>query len=400
MSDAPNTQRTELVGGILLVVAATMAIVLANSPWSGLYDDLLDVRFEVRLGDASLSKPLLLWINDGLMAVFFLLVGLELKGDLLEGELADRRRIVLPLAAAAGGVLVPALIYLACNAGSGVQSEGWAIPAATDIAFALGVLALLGKRVAPSLRLFLLSLAVLDDIVAIVIIAIYYTDKISGDARALALAVVAVLVVLNRLRVTRYGVYLVIGVVLWICVLKSGIHATLAGVILGMTIPLRAENTLGHSPLRQLEHVLRPWVVFVILPTFAFVNAGVALRGLGLDAIAHPVTLGVGLGLVLGKPVGVFGTTWLLVRLKFAKLPDGTRMRHILGVSMLSGIGFTMSLFIGMLAFEDAPRDFAVPIRIGVLGGSLVAGLAGLVFLWATLPKLADGDGDGGQNSS
>ena len=387
MSEGSDTARTELLGGLLLVLAATLAIALANSPWSGLYDTLLDIRFEVRLGSASLSKPVLLWINDGLMAVFFLLVGIELKRELLEGEFTERRRIVLPAVAAAGGVLIPVLIYLAFNAGEGPRTEGWAIPAATDIAFALGALALLGKRVPASLRTFLLSLAVLDDLAAIVIIAVSYTDRISWNAKALALGAVAVLVLLNRLRVTRYGVYLVVGAALWVFVLKSGVHATLAGVVLGMTIPLRAKNSLGHSPLRQLEHVLRPWVSFAILPAFAFVNAGVALRGMGADAILHSVTLGTGLGLALGKPLGVYGATWLTLRSGIAKPPDGCRMAHLFGVSLLSGIGFTMSLFIGVLAFEDAPRDFAAPIRIGVLGGSLLAGLSGLAVLWTSLPR-------------
>jgi len=387
MSNTENTQRIELVGGILLVAAAVLAMLLANSPWAHLYDRLLDVHFEVRLGDAALSKPMLLWINDGMMAVFFLLVGLELKRDLIEGDLADRRRLILPAAAALGGIALPVAIYLLCNVDDVVRAEGWAIPAATDIAFAMGMLALLGKRVAPALRTFLLSLAVIDDIVAILIIAVYYTDKISWGARGLALAVVALLILLNRLKVTRYGVYLMIGVVLWLCVLKSGIHATLAGVVLGVTIPRRPKNSLGHSPLGQLEHVLRPWVAFVILPVFAFVNAGVSLAGVGMDSLTHTVTLGIGLGLVVGKPLGVFGTAWLLARLGWAKYPEGVETRHLLGVSALAGIGFTMSLFIGVLAFENAPRDFAVPIRVGVLCGSAVSAALGVLLLHTSLPR-------------
>lgn len=389
MSDPRETQRTELLGGVLLFLAAGLAMVLANSPWSGLYGELLETRLTVSIGTSSLGKPLLLWINDGLMALFFLLVGLELKGEFIEGELSDRRRMVLPVAAAAGGVVLPIAIYLMCNAGGGIRAEGWAIPAATDIAFALGVLALMGKRVAPALRTFLLSLAVIDDILAIVIIAVYYTDKISWTAKGLALVALAVLLLLNRLRVTRYGVYLVVGVLLWLFVLKSGIHATLAGVVLGLTIPHSPKNALGHSPLRQLEHGLRPWVAFAILPAFAFVNAGVSLHGIGIDALADPVTVGIGLGLVLGKPLGIFGVIWLLLRTGISKPPQGVRVIDLLGVSILAGIGFTMSLFIGVLAFEATPRDFEVPIRIGVLGGSLVSALVGLALLWLRLPRHA-----------
>ena len=378
--------RTELVGGLMLIGATILAMGVANSPWAPVYDRLLDLHFEVRLGDAALSKPLLLWINDGLMALFFLLAGLELKREVLDGELSSWDRRALPLAAAAGGVALPIAIYCAWNAGDALRMRGWAIPGATDIAFAMGMLALLGPRVPTALRTFLLSLAVFDDIAAIVIIAIAYTDQVAWGARGLALGIVGVLALLNRLRVTRYGVYLLVGVVLWACVLKSGIHATLTGVVLGLTIPRRPRNTLGIRPLEQLEIVLRPWVTFLILPLFAFVNAGVALRGVGLTALADTVTLGIAIGLVGGKIAGVFGGVLLMARFG-ADLGADTRRVHYLGAAALAGIGFTMSLFIGVLAFEDTPRSFDVPIRVGVLAGSAVAAAVGLTILHRTLPK-------------
>ncbi|MGK0303238.1 MAG: NhaA family Na+:H+ antiporter [Planctomycetota bacterium] len=391
----PSQQNREKLGTYLLIAAAIAAVVVANSPLSQLYDGLLNVRFAVGLhepdpavsaGDlgafkAILDKPLLLWINDGLMAVFFLMVGLELKREVLEGDLSDPRRIVLPLAATVGGIAVPVAIYLGINAGSEVRSAGFAIPAATDIAFAMGMLALLGRRVPPALRTFLLTLAVLDDVVSILIIAIFYTDLSSPISNWLALGALGGLIAMNRLGVTRYGPYLVVGSILWVCVLKTGVHATLAGVLLGLTIPMRARNSLGHAPLLHLEHVLRPWVAFVILPVFAFANAGVALPELSAEVFTHPVFLGVGLGLLLGKPIGVLGAAAIVLALGWAKLPKGVGFGHLVGASMLAAIGFTMSLFIGGLAFESEPRDFAVPIRLAVLAASLIATCIGLAIL-------------------
>ncbi|CAE7247355.1 nhaA [Symbiodinium sp. KB8] len=379
-------RRTDLIGGLLLIAATVCAIVAANTPLATIYDQLLDTRLAVSVGDAALDKPLLLWINDGLMAIFFLLVGLELKQEVLAGQLSSVQRALLPLCAAAGGVVVPVAIYALWNCDDPGRMQGWAIPAATDIAFAIGVLALLGRRVPVALRTFLLSLAVFDDLAAIVIIAAAYTDKIAWGAQMAALATVVVLFVMNRLRVTRYGMYLLVGAVLWVCVLKSGIHATLAGVIVGAAIPRRPVNALGHSPLHQLEHVLRPWVAFFILPVFAFVNAGVALRSVELATFADTVTLGVGTGLLIGKLLGVFGTTMVLRRFGYGRDPGDPTPSQFFGAAALAGIGFTMSLFIGTLAFEDAPRSYDVPIRLGVLGASVAAAVLGLAVLNRALP--------------
>lgn len=383
--------RTDLIGGLALIAAALTAVIVANSPLSGLYDRLLDTPVEVRIGAAGLQKPLLLWINDGLMAVFFLLVGVELKREVLEGELQRLRDVLLPLGAAVGGVLVPIGIYLAFNAGSPARLEGWAIPAATDIAFAIGVLALLGSRVPGPLRTFLLSLAVFDDIIAIVIIAVAYAHDISWVAQGVAAGLAAVMYGMNRLGVTRYGLYFLVGAALWVCVLKSGVHATLAGVVIGLMIPRRPRNALGHAPLHQVEHVLRPWVYFLILPLFAFVNAGVSLEGFGVARLTDTVTLGVGVGLVVGKTTGVFTAALALHKSGVARFAEGTRTVHYLGVAALAGIGFTMSLFIGVLAFEEVPRSFDAPVRIGVLGGSTIAALLGLTLLWLFLPRGAPG---------
>jgi len=379
----------ESAGGILLAIAAVAALTLANSPFSFLYDAFLDTPVEVRAGALQIAKPLLLWINDGLMAVFFFLVGLEIKREALEGELSSPRQVVLPAVAAAGGMVVPAAIYATINAGNPVALAGWAIPAATDIAFALGVLSLLGNRVPASLKLFLLTLAILDDLGAIVIIAMFYAGNLAPVSLGIAAVALLALFALNRSGVARLAPYFFVGLVLWVSVLKSGVHATLAGVALALFIPLRARGPESHSPLRRLEHDLHAPVAFAILPLFAFANAGVPLGGVGIGAFLEPVPLGIVAGLLVGKPIGVLLASWLAVRLGFARLPEGAGWGAMFGVSVLCGIGFTMSLFIAGLAFEGAGSEYVVQTRLGVLFGSLASAVLGLALLHVMLPRAA-----------
>jgi NhaA family Na+:H+ antiporter len=373
---------SEAGGGLILMAAATLALVVANSAFAPHYVELLETRLSVRFGETGLAKPFFLWVNDGLMAVFFLLVGLELKRELLEGHLSSWRAASLPAYAALGGMLVPAAVYAAFNFSDPYALNGWAIPTATDIAFALGVLALLGSRAPPALRILLLSVAVFDDLGAVVIIAAFYTSEISGTSLVVALALVAVLALLNRMRVTRVAVYVAIGIPLWVAVLKSGVHSTLAGVVLAMFIPLRAKNAEGASPLRNFEHALHPWIVFGVLPLFAFTNAGVSLGEMSMKDLLHPVALGVAMGLLVGKQLGVLGACWIASRYKLAALPEGVGWRHVHGVSLLCGIGFTMSLFIASLAASEGAEDFANRDRLGILLGSSTAGVLGLFALW------------------
>ncbi len=366
----------EASGGLVLMATAALALVVANSPLAPAYFGAL----RAYIGPLSVSH----WINDGLMAVFFLLVGLEIKREVLDGQLSTWPRRALPGIAAAGGMAVPALIYVAFNWGDPATLRGWAIPAATDIAFALGVLSLLGPRVPASLKVFLTALAIIDDLGAVAIIAVFYTGDLSLLDLGLAAAVVAVLAAMNRGGVTRLWPYLALGAVLWFFVLRSGVHATIAGVALAFTIPLhpapgRPDDMAG-SPLHRLEHGLHNWVAFGVIPVFGFANAGVSFAGLTADALVDHLTLGVALGLLLGKLVGVFGSAALTIRLGLADLPMGASMPQLLGVSMLCGIGFTMSLFIGLLAFADDPL-LQAEVKIGILAGSLLAGLAG----WAIL---------------
>jgi NhaA family Na+:H+ antiporter len=367
---------SEAAGGLLLMGAAALALIVANSPLAPAYFGAL----KVYVGPLSLGH----WINDGLMAVFFLLVGLEIKREVLDGQLASWSNRALPGIAAIGGMLVPALIYVAFNLGTPETLRGWAIPTATDIAFALGVLSLLGPRVPASLKVFLAALAILDDLGAVLVIAVFYTGSISTLDLGLAAATLAVLVAMGRLRVPVLWPFLLVGLVLWVFVLRSGVHATIAGVLLAMTIPLRpapaAPDDMRHSLLHQLEHALARPVAFAVVPVFGFANAGVALGGLGLAALAQPVTLGIAMGLLVGKLVGVFGAAALAIRLGLATLPFRATWQHLLGVALLCGIGFTMSLFIALLAFPDAPQTLE-QAKIGILGGSLMAGLAGYVLL-------------------
>jgi Na+:H+ antiporter, NhaA family len=369
----------ESAGGVLLAVATVLALIASNSPAEPLYDTFLETRVEIRIGQLLLAKPLLLWINDGLMAVFFLLIGLELKRELLKGELSQPAQAVLPAIAALGGMLAPALVFSALNWHDPAAMRGWAIPTATDIAFALGVLSLLGPRVPPSLKVFLTAVAIFDDLGAIVIIAAFYTDNLSFASLLGAAAATVVLAGLNVAGVTRRAPYILVGIVLWVCVLKSGVHATLAGVVLALAIPLRARDAEGHVPLTRLEHQLHPWVAFGIMPIFAFANAGVSLAGMGLASLIGPIPLGIAGGLFLGKQIGIFGAVWLATKSGLARPPAGARWAQIYGVALLAGIGFTMSLFIGTLAYDDPTYGNAT--RFGVLGGSLLSGLVGYALL-------------------
>ncbi|CAI8787503.1 Na(+):H(+) antiporter NhaA [Pseudomonas sp. IT-196MI5] len=366
----------EAASGLLLIAAAVLALIINNSPLAWLYNGLLDTPVVAQIGALKIAKPLLLWINDGLMALFFLLIGLEVKREVLDGQLSKPSQIVLPGAAAIGGMVVPALIYWYLNRDTPPALNGWAIPTATDIAFALGVLALLGKRVPVSLKLFLMTLAIIDDLGAIIIIAIFYSGALSTLSLALAAACIAALIGMNRLGVVKLGPYMIIGLILWVCVLKSGVHATLAGVTLAFCIPLRTKNA-EPSPLLTLEHALHPWVAYGILPLFAFANAGLSLSGVTVESFTHHVPMGIAIGLLLGKTVGVFGLTWLAVKTGIAALPQGANWGQILGVAILCGIGFTMSLFVGSLAFEPGVSDFAGMDRMGILTGSILAALIG-----------------------
>jgi len=378
--------RQESAAGMLLMGAALLAMVLVNTPLSGLYGLLLDTPVEIRVGALQIAKPLLLWINDGLMAVFFFLVGLELKRELIEGELSDPRSIVLPAVGAVGGMLVPALIYVVCNSGDNLALQGWAIPAATDIAFALGILALLGSRVPTSLKIFLTSLAIFDDLGAILIIALFYTARLSLTALLVVVCCIPVLYLMNRKGCEAKSLYLLVGIVIWVSLLKSGVHATLSGVLLAMFIPLRSRTGSGHSPLKSLEQDLHSVVSLFILPVFAFANAGISLSGIGLEQLTHGVPLGIALGLFLGKQAGVFGCCWLAIRLRLTRLPEAMTWTALYGAAVLCGVGFTMSLFIASLAFEETAVNMLFDDRLGIVLGSLASGALAYLVLSKCLP--------------
>ncbi|GGZ25481.1 MULTISPECIES: Na+/H+ antiporter NhaA [Shewanella] len=380
-----NFLSQESAGGILLLIAVALAMVLANSPLAGVYQGFLDTPMQLRLGALDINKPLLLWINDGLMALFFLLIGLEVKRELLEGALSSVSKASLPTFAAIGGMLVPAAVYLLFNANDPVTQGGWAIPAATDIAFALGIMALLGNRVPVALKVFLLALAIIDDLGVIVIIALFYSSDLSMISLVIAAAAVIGLIILNRRGVTALGAYGVLGAILWVAVLKSGVHATLAGVIIAFCIPLRDKQ--GGSPSEHLEHTLHPWSTFLILPVFAFANAGVALGGMSLESLVSPVPLGIALGLLLGKPIGVVLFSFIAVKLRLAELPEGIAWRHIIPVAVMCGIGFTMSMFIASLAFEHGGVVYSDLARLGILIGSMLAAVVGYFWLSKVLPE-------------
>ena len=371
----------ESAGGLLLMAAAVLAILVANTPLQRYYQLLLDVPVAVQLGQLKVAKPLLLWINDGLMAVFFFLIGLELKREVLEGELADKRNIVLPGIGAVGGMAIPALVYILFNRGDALALQGWAIPAATDIAFALGILSLLGSRVPVSVKIFLTSLAIFDDIGAIVIIALFYTAKLSYVALAVVGASIIVLFIMSRLKVEARSLFILVGVIMWTAMLKSGVHATLAGVVLALFIPLKSRLNPDHSPLKSLEHDLHSVVAFFILPVFAFANAGISLAGMSADQMLHGVSVGVALGLFVGKQLGVFLFCAAAIKLGLTRLPGGMNWRALYGTAAMTGIGFTMSLFIGSLAFEGGGLDRLFDERLGIIIGSLASGILGYAVL-------------------
>ncbi|PHM23660.1 Na+/H+ antiporter NhaA [Xenorhabdus ehlersii] len=377
--------KLEAAGGILLIIAAIFALVMANTPLQGIYHQFLNLPVAMQFAALEINKPLLLWINDGLMAVFFLIVGLEVKRELMEGSLAGRDKAIFPAIAALGGMLAPALIYLLFNGSDEITQQGWAIPCATDIAFALGIMALLGKRVPTALKVFLLALAIIDDLGVIIIIALFYTKTISLAALGLATAMIGLLAWMNWKGIAKTSAYLIVGAVLWVCILKSGVHATLAGVIVGFLIPLRDKK--GESPSETLEHELHSWVAYLILPLFAFANAGVSLQGVTLDGLTSILPIGIALGLFLGKPLGIFLFSWISVKLGIAKLPEKIGMRQIFAVSVLCGIGFTMSIFISGLAFEGLNDTFSTYSRLGILMGSTTAAVVGYGLLTILLPK-------------
>ena len=386
--------QSQSAGGVALAFAALAALLLSNSPWRDAYQAFIDLPGEIRLGSTGLvlSKPLQVWVNDLWMAVFFFLVGLEIKREVLEGELSSARQAVLPIGAALGGMAVPALIFAAINRADAVALKGWAIPAATDIAFALAVLSLLGARVPASLKVFLTAVAIIDDLGAILVIAFFYASGLSWAFLGAAGMGVLALAALNRLRVASVGPYVLVGLVTWVCVLKSGIHPTLAGVATALAIP--TADSKGGSPLKAAEHALHPWVAFLVLPVFAFANAGVSLQGASLATLAQTVPLGIAAGLVLGKLVGVFGASWLLIRLAGASLPANSSWTQLAGVSALCGVGFTMSLFIGTLAFQGLGQGYLTQVKIGVLGGSLLSALAGAAILFLCRPRRVNPGGD------
>lgn len=371
--------RLESAGGILLVIATIFALILANSALGGLYNGFLQTPVVIQVGELKIAKPLLLWINDGLMAIFFFLVGLEIKREFKIGELSTVSQASLPAIAAVGGMAIPALIYVAINWSYPDNLNGWAIPAATDIAFALAVLSLLGSRAPASLKILLLAIAIIDDLGAILIIAFFYTSELSQTALLLTVFPLAGLIILNLRGVTSVAPYLLLGLVLWVMVLKSGVHATLAGVITALAVPLASKPGSEHTVLEDLEHALHPWVAYGILPLFAFANAGVSFEGMGLHSLSEPVMLGIAMGLFFGKQIGVFGFLWLAIRLKIAAMPKNATWVQLYGVAIITGIGFTMSLFIGSLAFSHS--GFDAQIRLGVLTGSLASALFGYFLL-------------------
>lgn len=376
----------DVQGGLLLIAAAALAMICANSVLSPAYHSFLSVTGQVRLGDLNVEKPLLLWVNDGLMALFFLAIGLEIKKEFLHGHLSDPRQVILPGLCALGGILVPAAFYLAFTHDDPLYRNGWAIPSATDIAFALGVLALIGSRLPPGLKVFVMTLAVLDDLGAVVIIALFYTSELSTRAMALASIFALGLLVLNRARVRTLLPYGIIGLALWTSVLKSGVHATLAGIVIAMAIPLDRTRPEEESPAEHVMHALHPWVVYAIVPLFAFANAGVSLAGLSHDDILHPVPVGIALGLFLGKQIGIFSFAWLLVKTGVAQLPERTSWLQMYGASVICGIGFTMSLFISSLAFGDSAASLQLVDRLGILAGSVLSAILGYLILHHASP--------------
>ncbi len=380
----------ESFSGGLLVFSAAIAMILANSAGSELYESFLALPVEVVFGGLEIAKPLLLWVNDGLMALFFLLIGLEIKREILDGNLSSPKQVVLPGIAAVAGIVFPALIYVFFNINDAIGLRGWAIPSATDIAFALGVFSLFGTRLPLSLKLFLLSVAIFDDIGAIVIIALFYSAELSSTSLFIGLFGLAVLFLLNRFKVNILSPYVLVGLIVWIAVLKSGVHATLAGFAIAWFIPLKLKNQHGDHMLPAAENGLHPWISFLVLPLFAFANAGINLGNISVEDLTSPITMGIALGLFVGKQIGIFGLCWLATKLKISELPEGATWPQFYGVSLLCGIGFTMSLFIGTLAFENQGLNYQTTVKLGVLIGSLASAMVAIVVLKAsqnTLPQ-------------
>ena len=384
LSRIQKFMQMEASAGLVLMGVAVLAMNFANTGLAGLYTSVMDTNIRVGIGSFEISKPALLWINDGLMAIFFFLIGLEIKREVLLGELSSIDKAILPIFAAIGGMAVPGLVYVAINWGTPENLVGWAIPAATDIAFALGVLALLSTRAPVALKVFLLAVAIIDDLGAIIIIAIFYTSELSTNALTFSMLGFAAAVALNRMGIQRIAPYIIIGVIMWVFVLKSGVHATLAGVLIALTIPLKEKNG-DKALLYKVEHALHPWVAYMILPIFAFANAGVSLNGLSVSDLTQPLTFGIAAGLFLGKQIGVVAATWIAVKSGIAKLPEGINWLHLYGVACLTGIGFTMSLFVGSLAF--GADDAMNAVRLGVIFGSVLSGILGFVILRSIAPK-------------
>lgn len=374
--------KRESSAGVLLIFVTIIALLLQNSGLSEIYTSFLHTHVEIRFGQLQIAKPLLLWVNDGLMAVFFFLIGLEVKREVIEGHLSSLSQVALPGIAAVGGMVVPALVFIAFNQGDFFAMKGWAIPTATDIAFALGVLSLLGNKVPISLKAFLLALAIIDDLGAIIIIALFYTTELSTSSIIIASIALTILFTMNRLKVVSKAAYILVGIVLWVSVLKSGVHATLAGVALAFMIPISSVDKKGNkfSLSKEMEHGLHYWVAFMVLPLFAFVNAGVDLRGISLEEMFNPVPMGIMLGLFIGKQLGVFGFSWLAIKIGFANLPTGSNWKQLYGVSVLTGIGFTMSLFVDTLAYNDT-QIYHYADKLAILLGSFLSGIVGHLVL-------------------
>ncbi len=379
-------KKNESSVGVILLISMALALVMDNTSLAPYYDALLSTLAGFRIGEFQLQKPLLLWINDGLMAIFFLLIGLEVKREIIEGHLSSLSKVILPGVAAVGGMVAPALVYFFINSGDAMALKGWAIPVATDIAFALGLLSLFGTRAPTALKVFLLSLAVIDDLGAIVIIAVFYTADLSVFSLIMAGVMMLILFVLNRSNERDIAPYALVGAVLWFCVLKSGVHATLAGVVLAFAIPLKRDEE-GHSPLITLEHDLHSAVMYGIMPIFAFANSGISLKGLSFEAVTAPVPLGIALGLFIGKQLGVFGFSFAAVKMGICKLPTGVKWKHIYAISLFTGVGFTMSLFISSLAFEQGGETYQVADRLGILVGSALSAIFGFIVMHMAVKK-------------
>ncbi|CAD7289029.1 Na+/H+ antiporter NhaA [Campylobacter suis] len=380
MTNIREFLKHEASGGILLMIATIIALVCQNTFLSDFYNEFLKTKFTISFGDFGLSKPLILWVNDGLMAIFFFLVGLELKREVCEGELRNPSQIALPAIGALGGVVIPAAIFYIFTKHDSFAASGWAIPTATDIAFALGILSLLGSRVPTTLKIFLMTLAIIDDLCAIIIIALFYTSELSVLSLGIGAICIVALFVINRMGVKSKAAYLLIGIIMWVAVLKSGVHATLAGVVAAFFIPLSFKNEPQNSMLKSIEHDLHSWVAFGVLPIFAFVNAGIALSGVSMSELAQPVALGTMLGLFVGKQIGVFGFSFLAIKFGLAKLPEGASWGQLYGIALLCGVGFTMSLFVNGLAYADTDA-FAYTDKLAILIGSLVSGVVGYIIL-------------------